>query len=352
MQKEKILIGLSGWVDSAVSAYLLKQEWYDVTAGFMINYKEPENPECTTRKDYYAAKEVAEFLEIDFIHFDFSEEYQDRIIDYIFEGYQQGITPNPDVFCNNLIKFDLFLQEALKLGFDKIAMGHYASIKNINNINTLVRGKDPLKDQSYFLSRLNQYQLDHALLPLGNYMKSEVRALAKKIWLPNADRPDSQWLCFIGNVPMEDFLKRRLPERSGDIIDNNWKKVGTHSGAWFYTLGQRHRLFLPFKAYVTDIDIENNVIRVGEKDDEKLISNSVHIKERTRTWDNKNTKDLENCLVKIRYRQQDAIEASLLEKHQDHMTFSIPSTRSIAPGQILVAYTKTNHIIWSGIITD
>ncbi len=350
MKKQKVLVWLSGWVDSAVTAHLLLQQWYDVTAGFMINYREPENPNCTTRIDQQTAKQVAEFLNIPFLNFDFTVEYEDRIINYIYEWYQKWLTPNPDVFCNNLIKFDLFLEYALIWWFDYIATGHYAQIMKINHINTLFRWVDPKKDQSYFLSRLDQHQLDHALLPLGTYTKEDIRAIAKKINLPNADRPDSQGLCFIGNVPMSEFLRRKLPEQKGDILDHTGKKVWTHNGARFYTLGQRHQLFLPFKAYVTKIDVTNNSITVGDKYDERLLTDTVSVTDRVWTWSEKEQKTLENCLVKVRYRQEPAIEAKLTQRTNNSLQFSIPETRWVTPGQILVAYTEDRQVIWSGII--
>ncbi|AKH32526.1 tRNA-specific 2-thiouridylase MnmA [candidate division SR1 bacterium Aalborg_AAW-1] len=350
MKKQKVLVGLSGGVDSAVTAHLLLQQGYDVTAGFMINYREPENPHCSTRIDQETAKQVADFLKIPFLNFDFTVEYEDRIINYIYEGYKKGITPNPDVFCNNLIKFDLFLEYALIAGFDYIATGHYAQIIKIDNTNTLFRGIDPKKDQSYFLSRLNQHQLDHALLPLGTYTKEEIRVIAKDINLPNANRPDSQGLCFIGNIPMSEFLRKKLPEQKGDILDQSGKKVGTHNGARFYTLGQRHQLFLPFKAYVTKIDVTNNIITVGNKYDENLLSDTVKVTDRVWTGSEQSPEVLDNCLMKIRYRQEPAIEAKLIHNNNSKFTFSIPETRGITPGQIAVAYTEDRKVLGSGII--
>ena len=347
MKKQKVLVWLSGGVDSAVTAHLLLQQWYEVIGGFMKNYSEPENPHCTTRIDRDMAIKVAEHLGIKtFIIFDFRQEYQERIIDYIYDGYQQWLTPNPDVFCNNLIKFDLFLEQAKKLWCDYVATGHYAIIKD----HKLYRGKDKTKDQSYFLSRLSQYQLDHALFPLGNYNKTEIRTIAHEIGLPNADRPDSQWLCFIGDVPMMEFLKKKLPEQQWDIIDHTGKKVWTHAGAWFYTLGQRHQLFLPFRAYVTAIDVKNNIITVGEKDDEKLTTDKVSVTDRVWTWDHTNHDKINNCLIKIRYRQDPVIQGILIEKQDNKLTFQIPSTRWVTPGQILVAYTQDEQVLWSGII--
>lgn len=351
MKKWKVLVGLSWWVDSAVAAYLLQQQWYDVIAGFMKNYSEPDNPHCTTRIDRDMSIKVAEHLGIKtFIVFDFREQYQERIIDYIYEGYQKWLTPNPDVFCNNLIKFDLFLEQALSLWCDYIATGHYAQIISDNNINKLYRWRDEKKDQSYFLSRLSPYQLDHALLPLWTYTKQEIRSLAHDIQLPNADRPDSQWLCFIGDIPMGEFLRKKLPEQKGDIVDATGKKVGTHQGAWFYTLGQRHQLFLPFKAYVTHIDIHNNILVVGDKYDENLLSDSVQVKDRVWTGTEKSFNILQDCLIKIRYRQEPAVVWSLIENKQWSLSFSIPETRGVTPGQILVAYTNEREVLWSGII--
>lgn len=350
MKKQKVLVWLSGWVDSAVTAHLLLQQWYDVTAGFMINYREPENPHCTTRMDQQSAKEVADFLNIPFLNFDFTVEYEDRIINYIYEWYQKWLTPNPDVFCNNLIKFDLFLKYALLAWCDYIATGHYAQIIRKNNLNTLYRWIDTKKDQSYFLSRLNQYQLDHALLPLWTYTKEEIRAIAHDINLPNADRPDSQGLCFIGDVPMSEFLRRKLPEQEWSIVDTTGKKIWTHRWARFYTLGQRHQLFLPFKAYVTKIDVTNNIVTVGDKYDETLLADTVTVTDRVWTWSKQPQEVLDNCLIKIRYRQEPALEAKLIDSQHSRLTFSLPETRGITPGQIAVAYTSDRQVLWSGII--
>jgi tRNA-uridine 2-sulfurtransferase len=202
----KILVGLSGWVDSAVSALLLKQAGHEVHAGFMINYL-TDSPDCTTRADLEVAREVARFLEIPFFTFDYQNAYEERIINHIYEGYARGITPNPDVLCNNLIKFDLFASEAREYGYDKIAMGHYAQILlGLNWELELHKWVDPSKDQSYFWSRLSKEQIKYALFPIGGLLKSQVRELAIAAGLPNANRPDSQGLCFIGKVKMQDFL--------------------------------------------------------------------------------------------------------------------------------------------------
>ncbi len=222
-------------MDSAVSAYLLKEAGHDVHAGFMVNF-ESDDENCTTKIDLAEAERVAKYLDIPFHTFDFVAEYEDRIVRRIYEGYEKGLTPNPDVLCNNLVKFDLFLEEAVSYGFDGIATGHYARIDRKDGIPRLLKGVDDSKDQSYFLSRLNREQLEKAYFPVGGIVKSEVREIARKAGLPNAERKDSQGLCFIGKIPMREFLRERLKEKVGDIVDTSGKKVGEHRGAWFYTV--------------------------------------------------------------------------------------------------------------------
>ncbi len=222
-------------MDSAVSAFLLKEAGYEVHAGFMVNFQS-DDENCTTKTDLAEAERVARHLEIPLHTFDFVAEYEDRIIRRIYEGYEKGLTPNPDVLCNNLVKFDLFLEEAVSYGFDGIATGHYARIDRNGEIPRLLKGVDDSKDQSYFLSRLNRAQLEKAYFPVGGIAKSEVREIARKAGLPNAERKDSQGLCFIGKTPMREFLRERLEEKTGDIVDAAGKKVGEHRGAWFYTV--------------------------------------------------------------------------------------------------------------------
>jgi tRNA-specific 2-thiouridylase len=233
--KKKVLVWLSGWVDSAVSAALLLDQWYEVVGWFMKNYVS-DKWNCTTFKDAEEAIKVAKFLWIELLSFDLQKEYQERIIDYIFEWYSKWITPNPDVLCNNLIKFDVFLNKAMEQWFDYIATGHYARITTsviLNEVKDLrwdtkdssakasewqiryhlLQWIDSWKDQSYFLSGLNQYQLSKSIFPLWEMTKQEVREKAKEIWLPNAERKDSQGLCFIWNVPIRTFLMQKFPKK-------------------------------------------------------------------------------------------------------------------------------------------
>jgi len=210
--KKKVLVWLSGWVDSAVSAALLLEQWYEVVWWFMKNYVS-DKWNCTTFKDAEEAIKVAKFLWIELLSFDLQKEYQERIIDYIFEWYSKWITPNPDVLCNNLIKFDVFLNKAMEQWFDYIATGHYARIRGEDWVYHLLQWIDSWKDQSYFLSGLNQYQLSKSIFPLWEMTKQQVREKAKEIWLPNAERKDSQGLCFIWNVPIRTFLMQKFPKK-------------------------------------------------------------------------------------------------------------------------------------------
>ena len=350
----KILVGLSGGVDSAVAAYLLKQEGHEVVAGFMKNYTS-DTGNCTTYNDAIDAIKVAEFLGIEIRSFDLQKEYQERIIDYIFSGYQKGITPNPDVLCNSLIKFDVFLNKALEQGFNKIATGHYARISEAtaeegqqNNYH-LLRGVDYNKDQSYFLAGLNQFQLQHSVFPLWNLTKPEVRAIAQKIWLPNASRKDSQGLCFIGNVPIKTFLMQKFPIKKGEIRTLDEKIVGTHDGAYFFTIGQKQGLGLNFKAYVYRIDIEKNIVYVCDKEAEELQTQEILVK--NWHWIAEEYEVWSNFLGKIRYRQNPLVSCTLTKKNKTELSFRFEEAqRAIAPGQVFVIY-QWDTCIGSGIMS-
>lgn len=349
---KKILVWLSGWVDSAVAAYLLKEQWYEVVAWFMKNYVDEENPNCSTYQDANEAIKVAKFLWIEIISFDLREEYENKIIKYIYEWYEKWITPNPDILCNSLIKFDVFLDKAIELWFDAIAMWHYARIIEDKTIDVekkykLLRWVDYNKDQSYFLSWLNQYQLSKAIFPIWGMIKNEVRELAKKIWLPNADRKDSQWLCFIWKVPMKEFLKKRLPIKKWDIILLDWTKVWKHEWAYFFTIGQSRGLDINKKAYVVKIDVKNNLVIVSyEKYEPELINKEININNRHRIGQNFTFPI--KCLTKIRYRQEPQ-EALLTLKDWKLKAICKEEQRWVAIGQTLTAYIW-DECIGSGII--
>lgn len=347
VNSKKILVGLSWWVDSGVSVYLLKEAGYDVSCGFMINYLDEEFPDsCPTREDLEEARKVAAFLDLPFYTFDYREEYEKRIVEYIYQEYEAGRTPNPDVFCNNLVKFDLFLEEALSLGFDAIATGHYA---RIDDEWRLLKWIDPNKDQSYFLSRLSKDQLEKAIFPIGHLMKSEVREIAQKIELPNAKRKDSQGLCFIGKVSMKDFLERRLPKKSGNILNTRWEIIGEHEWAFSYTIGQRKWIKVGGgpALFVVAKDVKKNTITVGNEDELLLYKSECTLIE----WSGEIPLENKKYGAKIRYRQEDQ-ECTCHCEVWSNPVFTIQFTqsqRAITPGQICVIYDE-DRVLWSGII--
>ncbi|MEY2683044.1 MAG: tRNA-specific 2-thiouridylase MnmA [Pseudomonadota bacterium] len=243
--KQRVVVGLSGGVDSAVSAWLLKQQGYDVVGIFMKNWEDDDDSEyCSTRQDWLDAASVADVIGIDIEHVNFAAEYKDRVFAEFLREYQAGRTPNPDILCNAEIKFKAFLDHAVALGAEKIATGHYARVRlnEQTGRHELLKGLDPLKDQSYFLHRLNQAQLSKTLFPVGELPKTEVRRIAAEIGLPNAKKKDSTGICFIGERPFRDFLNRYIQKEPGPIKDERGRTLGRHVGLSFYTLGQRQGL--------------------------------------------------------------------------------------------------------------
>lgn len=238
--KERVIVGLSGGVDSAVSAYLLKQQGYEVVALFMKNWEDDDDSEyCSSRQDWLDAASVADVLGIDIEYVNFASEYKDRVFADFLREYQAGRTPNPDVLCNAEIKFKAFLDHAMQLGASKIATGHYARVRKRGERFELLKGLDAAKDQSYFLHRLNQEQLSRTLFPVGELAKTEVRRIAAEINLPNATKKDSTGICFIGERPFREFLNQYLANKPGRICDDRDRILGEHVGLSFYTLGQR-----------------------------------------------------------------------------------------------------------------
>ncbi len=355
---KKILVWLSWWVDSAVTAYLLKKQWYDVTAWFMINYLAPEWEYCSTKDDIVVAKEVASFLGIPFFTFDYRTEYTEKVLWYMYEWYKKWITPNPDIMCNSEVKFKIFLDEALQHGFDWIAMWHYARIvkKSIikwkSKIDTYLLKKwlDQNKDQSYFLSWLNQFQLSKALFPIWKYEKSKVREIALKAWLPNASRKDSQWICFVWKVDLAKFLEKKIESKPWKILDTSWNILWEHKWVFYYTIGQRKGLDLWWQkepVFIVKKDIEKNEIIVWTSSDLELYDNKLFVKD----FHFISRNDFEFPLkakCKIRYRQYDQDCIIYKEDNRYRIEFN-DKQRAIASWQICAVYLW-DDLVMSGII--
>jgi tRNA-uridine 2-sulfurtransferase len=348
--KKRVLVWLSWWVDSAVSAHLLIKEGYEVVAGFMKNYvSEEEN--CPTREDRDEAIKVAQHLWIkEFIIFDFREEYNEKVVEYIYEWYKKWITPNPDILCNSEIKFKLFMEKAMKLWFDYIATGHYAQIKKgQDDMYHLLKWIDNNKDQTYFLAWLNQYQLSKALFPIWNLEKPEVRRIAEEIWLPNAKRKDSQWICFVWKVDMHKFLEKKIPTKVWNIKDTTWEILWEHNWAWFYTIWQRKWIKLGWwpALFVIKKDVERNEVMVWTENDLNLYSDRLNTS--LLHWVGKSYKLPLKCKAKVRYRQPDQdVEIIPLPWDRFEAIFT-EKQRAIASGQTIALY-DWDELIWSWII--
>ncbi len=277
-----VVIGMSGGVDSAVSAYLLKQQGYNVTGLFMKNWEDDDDSEyCSSRQDFIDAASAADVIGIDLEAVNFAKEYKDRVFSDFLREYSAGRTPNPDVLCNAEIKFKAFLDQAMKMGADHIATGHYAQVREANGRFELLRGIDPGKDQSYFLHRLNQAQLSKAVFPVGGMFKRDVRKLAAEIGLPVAAKKDSTGICFIGERPFREFLNRYLPTKPGRIETPDGRVVGQHVGLAFYTIGQRKGIGIGGSRegngepwFVAAKDLKRNVLVVVQGHEDPLLLSS------------------------------------------------------------------------------
>jgi len=263
----RIAVGLSGGVDSSVAALLLKEQGYDVTGVYLKCY-EQDGEGCSSDEDRVSAVTVCSQLEIKFAFQNYTKQYKKSVIDYFFREYKKGRTPNPDIICNTDIKFGLFLDWALENGFEYIATGHYARVdKGKDGLYRLLKGHDPKKDQSYFLYRLDQKQLSKVMLPLADMTKEQVRKKAKEEGLKTHNRPDSQGICFIGEIDVRKFLETKIKPKQGKVFHVNGEEIGTHDGVWFYTIGQRHGFevtrYFGLPLYVVEKNVERNELIVG-----------------------------------------------------------------------------------------
>jgi tRNA-specific 2-thiouridylase len=341
---KKVFVGMSGGVDSSVTAALLQQQGYDVTGVYMKNWSQDlPGFVCPWKEDFQDAKRVAVQLGIDFKLYDFEAEYRQKVVDYMVAEYQAGRTPNPDIMCNQEVKFKLFLELALSEGADMIATGHYARIKD----GQLLAGLDKGKDQSYFLYRVTEDALRHSLMPIGDMEKPAVRAMAKELGLSTAEKPDSQGICFVGKVGIKEFLLHELGEQPyGPIVDQDGKTIGEHDGAIFYTIGQRHGLNvgggLPY--YVSRKDMVTNTVYVTTNLDDKDLW-SKEIKLQDLHWINQPAEAGKSYQARIRYR------GSLVDCTIDGDSLILgEEQRGLAAGQSAVIY-EGDHILGGGIVS-
>lgn len=359
----KVLLGMSGGVDSSVSAVLLLEQGYEVIGGFMKNWSTTDDgEECEWRRERRDAMRVAGQLGLKFYTFDFEEQYRSKVYEYMITEYKAGRTPNPDVLCNKYMKFDLFLKEAEKLGCDFIATGHYAR-KAVTpppyqgggkgEVSHLLTGLDDAKDQSYFLCQLNQEQLKRSLFPIGHLEKSKVREIARQHDLFVADKKDSQGICFVGQVDMQQFLEARIPPHEGNIVTTDGRVLGRHRGFEFYTIGQRGGLGVGGGAplYVVDRKPDTNEVVVAQgPDDPALFRSELVATNLTETIPGNLDRAIgKEIHARIRYRQplaQCTIER--IDSESIHVRFDVPQ-RAIAPGQF-VAFYVGEELVGSGVI--
>ena len=391
MKKKRVVIALSGGVDSSVAAYLLTKQNYEVIGLFMKNWHDESitvSNECPWLEDSNDAMLVAEKIGIPFQTVDLSIEYKERIVDYMFNEYASGRTPNPDVLCNREIKFDVFLKLALSLGADYVATGHYcqkdfANTENGKTQYRLICGADKIKDQSYFLCQLTQYQLSKTLFPIGHLEKGEVRKIAKRLNMVTAEKKDSQGLCFIGKVSLPDFLQQKLQTKKGNIIEisndfymkesdsktfvsesqkrkysaSDGRIIGVHQGAHFFTVGQRKGLGVggtPKPLFVIDTDVDENIVYVGQgKEHPGLVRKALKVKVEDIHWVRTDLKILKGkeleVMARIRYRQPLQNAKLILKKEGLYVVFN-QNQKAITSGQFVVWYLE-NELVGSGVIS-
>jgi tRNA-specific 2-thiouridylase len=354
MKKQRVVVGLSGGVDSAVTAHLIQQQGHEVIGIFMKNWEDDDDSEyCASNIDFVDAAAVADVLGIEIEHVNFAADYKDRVFSEFVREYQAGRTPNPDILCNAEIKFKAFLDHAMRLGAEKIATGHYARVRHspANGLFELLKGLDPSKDQSYFLHRLNQAQLAKTLFPVGELHKTEVRRIADEIGLPNAKKKDSTGICFIGERPFREFLNRYISKEPGPIKNARGQTIGEHVGLSFYTLGQRQGLGIGgLKAkgaqkgggehapwFVARKELQANVLWVVQGHDHPWLQ-SLSLEALDASWVAGSAPVDSQLAAKTRYRQADAAcTVQSASMHDFRLAFPQPQW-AVTPGQSAVVY--------------
>ena len=342
--KKRVVVGMSGGVDSSVTAWLLKEQGYEVIGLFMKNWEDDDDSEyCSTRQDWLDAASVADVVGVDIEAVNFAAEYKDRVFAEFLREYSAGRTPNPDVLCNAEIKFKAFLDHAMSLGAEFIATGHYARVREVGGEFQLLKGLDATKDQSYFLHRLNQAQLSKTLFPLGEMPKTEVRDIAHRIGLSNAAKKDSTGICFIGERPFRDFLNQYLPTHKGPMKTLDGRLVGEHIGLSFYTLGQRKGIGIggdkkgngePW--FAVHKDLTSNTLYVAQGHDHPALR-STHLAAENISWVAGHAPHNTHIAAKTRYRQSDS--ACVLSVSDDGFSLEFPDAQwAVTPGQSAVLY--------------
>ena len=358
MTKKRVVVGLSGGVDSSVAALLLKEQGYDVVGLFMKNWEDDDNDEnCSSKQDLIDAVSVADRIGIEIEAVNFSKEYKERVFQNFLDEYQAGRTPNPDIFCNSEIKFKAFLDHAMGLGADLIATGHYAQVREKNGLFQLLKAEDGSKDQSYFLYRLNQAQLSKTLFPLGHLLKREVREIARRENLATSEKKDSTGICFIGERPFREFLNRYLPREPGEMQTPEGKVVGQHDGLMYYTLGQRQGLKIGGSResngepwFVAAKDMQRNVLVVVQGHEHPLLLNDGLVADQLHWIAGHEPETHWVYAAKTRYRQPDApCEIDRISSGSTDIRFG-QKQWAITPGQSAVVY-ESQVCLGGGIIT-
>lgn len=339
----RVVVGMSGGVDSSVSALLLKQQGYDVIGVFMKNWDDTDEfGHCTATDDYHDVRKVCEQIGIPYYSVNFEKEYMDKVFHYFLEEYQKGRTPNPDVMCNKEIKFKEFLDTALNLGADYIATGHYARIDFVEGEYRLLRGIDSNKDQTYFLNQLNQYQLSKAMFPIGHLKKQQVREIAAEAGLSTAKKKDSTGICFIGEKNFKEFLSHYLPAQPGDMRTLSGEYKGRHDGLMYYTIGQRHGLGIGGSGsgepwFVVGKDLERNILYVEQGEHPSLFSQGLFATD-VHWISEREIPSSFTCTAKFRYRQPDQqVTVHIQPGNTCEVIFDQPQ-KAITPGQAVVFY--------------